>query len=283
MNRVRGNQRGQILVLFCIASVVLMGFLALAVDIGLLWNERRAMQTAADAAAVAAAAALTDGDNVTTAGINAATLNSFINGSDNVTVTINNPPLSGAYSGNAAYVEAIVDQPQPTYFLRALGYTTVDVSTRAVSGEISGPACIYALDPTDSNTFSESGGSSKVVANCGLLVKSDNTSGLDVTGGGELSASSIGVVASSYSDSGGSTVSPTPVTNIAPFGDPLAGVPAPSVSACNSLTSSKGQGYTATNGATISQGTYCGGITVSGGNTLNLNPGTYVLMGGVSR
>jgi hypothetical protein len=161
------------------------------------------MQTAADAAAVAAAAALTDGDNVTTAGINAATLNSFINGSDNVTVTINNPPLSGAYSGNAAYVEAIVDQPQPTYFLRALGYTTVDVSTRAVSGEISGPACIYALDPTDSNTFSESGGSSKVVANCGLLVKSDNTSGLDVTGGGELSASSIGVVASSYSDSGG--------------------------------------------------------------------------------
>jgi Flp pilus assembly protein TadG len=203
MNRVRGNQRGQILVLFCIASVVLMGFLALAVDIGLLWNERRAMQTAADAAAVAAAAALTDGDNVTTAGINAATLNSFINGSDNVTVTINNPPVSGAYSGNAAYVEAIVDQPQPTYFLRALGYTTVDVSTRAVSGEISGPACIYALDPTDSNTFSESGGSSKVVANCGLLVKSDNTSGLDVTGGGELSASSIGVVASSYSDSGG--------------------------------------------------------------------------------
>jgi hypothetical protein len=38
MNRVRGNQRGQILVLFCIASVVPMGFLALAVDIGLLWN-----------------------------------------------------------------------------------------------------------------------------------------------------------------------------------------------------------------------------------------------------
>jgi len=42
----------------------------------------------------------------------------------------------------------------------------------------------------------------------------------------------------------------------------------------------KGQGYTSTGGDTISAGTYCGGITVSGGKTLNLNPGTYIIMGG---
>ncbi len=279
MNRLRRLEHGQVLALVAISMVILLGFLALAVDVGLLWNERREMQTAADAAAVAAAVALREGDDVTSAGKSAATHNSFTDGSSNVTVTINNPPASGTYAGNASYVEAIVDQPQPTYFLRALGYTSVDVSTRAVSGEINGPACMYSLDPTASKTFSESGGTSSIVANCGLLVKSTDTDGLDVSGGGTLHASSIGVVATAYGDSGGSSVSPTPVTKIAPFGDPLAGVTAPTVGPCNALTAG-GNGHSAASGETISPGTYCGGITVSGGKTLNLNPGTYVLLGG---
>jgi Flp pilus assembly protein TadG len=278
MNRLFRQEHGQVLALVTMSMVILLGFLALAVDVGTLWSERRQMQTATDAAAVAAAVALREGDDVTTAGRSAASHNSFTNGSSSVSVTINNPPASGPYAGNASYVEAIVEQPQPTYFLRALGYTTVDVSTRAVSGEINGPACMYALDPTDSKTFSESGGTSSIVANCGLLVLSTDTDGLDVSGGGTLSASSIGVVATAYNNSS-STISPTPVTKIAPFGDPLAGVAAPSVGACNALTTS-GHGYSSTGGDTISQGTYCGGITVSGGKTLNLNPGTYVLMGG---
>jgi len=279
MNRLRRLEHGQVLALITMSMVILLGFLALAVDVGMLWSERRHMQTAADAAAVAAAVALREGVDVTTAGRSAATHNSFTNGSSSVTVTINNPPLSGAYAGNSSYVEAIVEQPQTTYFLRALGYTTVDVSTRAVSGEISGPACMYSLDPTDSKTFSESGGTSSIVANCGLLVRSTDTDGLDVSGGGTLSASSIGVVATAYNNSS-STITPTPVTKIAPFGDPLSGVSAPSVGACNALTAANGHGYSSTGGDTISQGTYCGGISVSGGKTLNLNPGTYVLMGG---
>ena len=278
MNRLRRLEHGQVLALVTMSIVILLGFLALAVDVGMLWSTRRYMQTAADAAAVAAAVALREGDDVITAGRRAATHNSFTDGSSSVTVTINNPPILGPYAGNANYVEAIVEQPQPTYFLRALGYTTVDVSTRAVSGEINGPACMYSLDPTNSKTFSESGGTSSIVANCGLLVKSTSTDGLDVSGGGTLSASSIGVVATAYNNSS-STITPTPVTKIAPFGDPLAGVPQPTVGTCNALTTS-GHGYTSTGGDTISQGTYCGGITVSGGKTLNLNPGTYVLLGG---
>src|ERR1700722_5152788 len=279
MNRLRRLEHGQVLALITMSMVILLGFLALAVDVGMLWSERRHMQTAADAAAVAAAVALREGVDVTTAGRSAATHNSFTNGSSSVTVTINNPPLSGAYAGNSSYVEAIVEPPQTPYFLRALGYNTVDVSTRAVSGEISGPACMYSLDPTDSKTFSESGGTSSIVANCGLLVRSTDTDGLDVSGGGTLSASSIGVVATAYNNYS-STITPPPVTKIAPFGDPLSGVSAPSVGACNPLTAANGHGYSSTGGDTISQGTYCGGISVSGGKTLNLNPGTYVLMGG---
>ena len=53
----------------------------------------------------------------------------------------------------------------------------------------------------------------------------------------------------------------------------------PTPGTCTPSTAS-GNGYTATNGATISQGTYCGGITVQGGATLNLNSGLYILDGG---
>jgi hypothetical protein len=35
-------------------------------------------------------------------------LDGFTDGKKNVTVTVNNPPLSGAYAGNANYVEVII-------------------------------------------------------------------------------------------------------------------------------------------------------------------------------
>jgi Putative Flp pilus-assembly TadE/G-like len=275
VNRLHSIENGQIVALVALSIVVLMGFLSIAVDVGMLWTERRQMQTAADAAAIAAALALRDGDKVSTAGKNASSLNSFTDGVNNVSVTINNPPASGPYAGNSTYVEAIVAQPQTTFFMRALGYNTVNLSTRAVSGAVSGPDCIYALDPSDSNAFVASGGTD-ITSLCGLFVDSDSTSGLVVSGGSKVSfAGGIGVVASSETEAPGVAFT----TGVAPVTDPLADVRAPTVGTCTPSTAS-GHGYSSTGGDTISQGTYCGGITVSGGKTLNLNAGTYILLGG---
>jgi len=133
---------GQALPILAAAMALILGLCGLAVDVGLLYTARRSMQTAADAAAVAGATALRSAQTVSSAARAAATLNGFTNGSNDTTVAVNNPPASGTYSGNASYVEVVVTQPQPTYFLRALGYNTVSVSSRAVSGAISGPpAC----------------------------------------------------------------------------------------------------------------------------------------------
>ena len=54
--------RGQVLVLFAILIVVLLAFAGLTIDIGRQVAERRHVQTAADAAALAACRALIDGD-----------------------------------------------------------------------------------------------------------------------------------------------------------------------------------------------------------------------------
>ena len=55
---VRQPRRGQTLIFFALVSIVLMGALGLALDGGYNYAQRRAMQNAADAAALAGANAL---------------------------------------------------------------------------------------------------------------------------------------------------------------------------------------------------------------------------------
>lgn len=60
-SRVTERGRGQVLVIFALGLVVLLGFAALAVDVGRLVAERRHVQNAADAGALAACQKLVDG------------------------------------------------------------------------------------------------------------------------------------------------------------------------------------------------------------------------------
>jgi len=61
------RDRGQVLVLFAMSIVVLLSFAGLAFDIGRFYSEKRFLQNAADAAALAAASALSRGATVTEA------------------------------------------------------------------------------------------------------------------------------------------------------------------------------------------------------------------------
>jgi Flp pilus assembly protein TadG len=107
-------EKGQAIVVMAFALVGLLAFMALAVDVGFLRYEKRLLQTAADAAAIAGAAELSYGD-VTSAAKADSAANGFTNGSSGVTVTVNNPPLSGPHVSDSNYVEAIVSRTAPTY------------------------------------------------------------------------------------------------------------------------------------------------------------------------
>jgi Flp pilus assembly protein TadG len=259
-------------VLATISMVVLMGFAALAVDVGQFWTVRRSMQTAADAGAVAGAIALRLKQNTNAAAQSATSLNGFTNDSQGVTVTVNNPPAGGAYAGNSEYVEVIVAQPRPTYFMRVLGYSTVHVNARAVASSVNSPACVFALDPTASGALSV-GGSSSMNLQCGAMVDSSSSSALSTNGGGALTATSIGV-AGGYSGSG---YSPMPVTGIAPAPDPLSYLQPPTVGSCNYT---KYHDSTAKGTVYLNPGVYCDGIQIDGGATYVFNPGMYILAGG---
>jgi Flp pilus assembly protein TadG len=265
------HESGQILLLASIAMVVLLGFAALSVDLGLLYSVRRRMQTAADGAAIAGATALRDGQDYTKAAADVATINGFTDSQNNVAVTVGEPTLPSPYPSGVTYVEVDITQTVPTYFMRVLGNKSMKVGARAVSGAVAGPACVYALDPTHSNTFSLTGNSS-VTAHCGVIDDSTSSSGLSLTGNITLKATSIGTVGSSFSKSGNITISPQPVSNLAALPDPLSGraqSAAPSVGTCTQQSGVAGsKSYSGNIGTlTVPTGVYNGGISVSGNVT----------------
>ena len=269
---------GQAMVLFCVAMVALVGMIAVVADFSFMQDQRNLVQTAADSAAMAGAQELNYGDAVAAGEADAAT-NGYTNGQNGVTVAINNPPTMGPNSSNTAYVEAIVTMPEPTYFLRVLGVSSISVSARGVAYEGNGPNCIYVLDPAASSAMSATGNVT-IQSGCGLLVDSSASNGLAVNGNVTITAPTIGVVGN-YTSSGNVSFTPTPKTGVIAASDPLAYVAEPAAGSCahNSFSLS---GNTGTSGSPyqLYAGTYCGGISVTGNSWLNFNPGTYVLAGG---
>jgi hypothetical protein len=160
------NERGQILILVAASMIVLMGVLALAVDLGFSWMLRRQEQNAADPAAIAAARWLRDpvtGDatmNLPAMQDDAcfyAQQNGFFEGDvgcanalANKDLQVLSPPTSGDYVGMPGHVQVIIRSSHPTYFGRIFGQTEAQVTTAAVAAnttENSYSSSLHALDP----------------------------------------------------------------------------------------------------------------------------------------
>jgi Putative Flp pilus-assembly TadE/G-like len=270
---VAASARGQVMVLVCVSLIAIVGMIAIVTDFSFMQHQRNMMQTAADSAAMAGSEELSYGDQVAAGKADAAS-NGYTNGAGSVTVAINNPPSTGPNSANSAYVEAIVSKPEPTYFLRVLGVSTISVSARAVAYEGNGPSCIYVLDPSASGALSGSG-SASINSGCGVLVNSTSSTGLTLSGSATITAPIIGV-AGGYSGAG---YTPTPKTGVIAASDPLAYVPAPIVASCAHTNLSLSNPGTSGSYYQLYAGTYCGGITISNGFT-HFNAGTYILAGG---
>src|SRR5579863_9751731 len=271
---VAASARGQVMVLICVSLIALVGMVAVVTDFSFMQHQRNMMQTAADSAAMAGAEELSYGDLVAAGKADAAS-NGYTDGSNKVTVSMNNPPSTGPNASNSGYVEAIVSEPAPTYFLRVLGVNTMTVSARAVAYEGNGPNCIYVLNPTASGALSANG-SATVQSGCGMLVDSNSSAAITAVGSITVNAPVIGVVGN-YSATGNVSLNPAPKIGVIPASDPLAYVLAPTVGSCaHTNFSLNGNIGSSGNPYQLYPGTYCGGISVNGNSWLHFNAGTYV-------
>ena len=271
----RRGEEGQAMIVVAMAFTVLMCAAGIGVDMGFLRYQKRAQQSAADSAAVAGAAEISYGD-VSQAAQTDATSNGYTNGSNNVTVSVYNPPNDGPHAGLAGYVEVLVSKLQPTFFAKAMGISTATVSARAVAyGGASGTGCIYALSPTGTGILLN--GSPKLITQCGVIIDSISSSALLMNGSPVLNARYVAIVGSD-SLNGPYSLSPTPVMGIAPASDPLAYLDSsePSIT----TPCSGGSTYPAINGTgstvTITPGGNCYSVTINGiNNRVTLSPGNY--------
>jgi Flp pilus assembly protein TadG len=306
------SESGNVLVLTALSFLVLMGFVAVAVDAGMLYRAKRNMQKVADAAALSAAAQISSDSTGQGPANTAATQNGFSIGTSAGTVTMTPQILTP--SSSLGYIQVTATEHTPTFFVPLFNskFGLMDISatggasyTLATSNE-----CMLALSPTGTAVPNYNGvetdgsttmiwgttimadvavtGSAKISApHCGVQACGPSTevSGSGKTAAALYAAGSGNIDASSTSapswgtDNSGSSVKTTPTIKSC-SGNPMASSmptpPTPS-STCSDPTWMQNNGQKAGGGTyTISPGTYCN-FNTSNVKALTMSPGMYII------
>ncbi|HWB85495.1 MAG TPA: pilus assembly protein TadG-related protein [Bryobacteraceae bacterium] len=304
------GQRGQALLFVTISLPVLLGLIGFAVDLGWLYFQKEAATAAAQSAALAGATQVykTGGTIGCNSGViwcnsdpqqcsstpNSPPQNSFDtaclyakangfqvtgDGKSNVTVEAGASTAPTApHTSNSYYVTVNVTKQMPLTFLSVLGAGNLTtVTARATSGVnvASGGGCMYVLDPTKHKSYSMSG--ANFTTGCGIYVNSNQSDAAYMVGGNlTLNNSSTLTIHGQLNQLGGNiTPSGSVKQNQPSTSDPFSGMTAPTVAdVCQADPHISGG-----NTNNLNSGTYCG-ITVSGGNNITFNSGIYVLKTG---
>ena len=283
------DESGQALVLVAVAMAVILGFAGLVIDVGQLHYTRSRLQAAADAAAVSGALEIaycggTSNCSAMQIAAQKALVENGLTGStlvtqcvtgagSGLTLIVNNGPCAaGSIAndpnyGNTNYVEVLVSEPQPTYFIRVLGITSTRLTARAEASIGNFPFCVDTLG-SSGTTFQSNGGT--LTASCGILVNSTGSPAF-AANGGTITASAISI--SGGDQISGASVSPAPTTHAPGLPNPLSSVPVPTVGSCTFSSV-----LTVTSNATLNPGNYCGGVTLNSGAAV-FNPGLYTFGG----
>jgi hypothetical protein len=279
-------RRGKVVVLVALCLVPLIGFVALAVDGGMLLSDQRKAQRGADTAALAAATDLYK-NWYTQAGVDpsphypakesaltTAAANGFSNDGVNSTVTVHIPPQSGPFAGRKGYVEVLIISYQTRYFSAIWGSGSLQVTARAVARGTFTPSSpgILILDPTDNNTLDVTASGNVTVTNGGAIdvdSKSAN-GGATCTNTGNIVADTINLSDNTYNHSNSGTLIGQINLDVPPTPDPLSSLPEPAKPAFPTLPASVlallGSNYSTNNGVNDSG---------NQGRTIDLYPGYY--------
>lgn len=291
------RRRGAVAVIVALCLVTLLGIVAVSLDGGLLLDQRRRVQAAADAAALAAAIdlynnaatnrGLDPGGTAKASALAIAAANGYTNDGTRSIVTVNIPAASGKYANRSGYAEVIVQFNQQRGFGQIFGSGDIPVVARAVTRGISVPVhkTIIVLDPTSSGAFNMAGnGSLTLLAMSGeIAVNSTSATGCTLSGGASITASQMDFGGTpGYSLSGSSKFSPGIVlaSGQPPTFDPFRYVPLPNASALP-LQSSSTLTISGSTPVRLNPGLYVGGISITGKANVTLNAGVYYLQGGV--
>lgn len=281
------EESGATAIITAITLAILLGFTALGVEVGSWYAERRALQTAADAAALGAGYKIykegKDSDGISAAGIADAGRNGFTDGQQGVTLTVSNPPTTGPNAENEYAAEAIIAKPRNTLISSMFMDQSVTIRTRAVAVvKVGGPFCVLALDGSASSALRFGGTADLLLENCGLIVNSSSNTAMNLIGGSIVGATYADITGN-YTKSSNSTLEieeGQPNVGVDPLDDPFEDLEIPAGSGCDYTNFQTDQNNNAWGGAPepLSPGRYCGGLRVR--NIAHMTAGNYVIVGG---
>lgn len=134
-----------------VSLTAIFGMLGLVIDGSMLMAEFRHCQNTTDAAAAAAACVLATGGSVSDAQSLAEEFVISINELSDASVTVNSPPTSGAFAGQADFIEIVVSTPASTFFASTFGddgAATLQASAIAGLKEVPVDQTLVVLDPS---------------------------------------------------------------------------------------------------------------------------------------
>jgi hypothetical protein len=305
LRRFARNERGNVLITFALAIVVLLGAAGLGTEVAAWYSSKRDMQNAADLAAASGAMSLkvhasvasstTDGYARTTATSTAAA-HGFIDGVNNVIIASPSiPPQTGPYSG-AAYnhlaIEVIVQKPAPLLFSGLFLPSGPTIGARAVGLiDYSKSTCVKVMHPGNApQTFQLSGsnnGGGTMNIQCPIEVDSTaaaascanngnngaSSAAAYINGSSTVTATALYVAGNACVTGSGAFNIGTYTPGYTPQADPYASWSMPSPSGNNNGSYSDANADT----NTLQPGIYSS-ITINGNATLS--PGTYFVEGG---
>jgi hypothetical protein len=262
-----------------IKLALLLPFLLLmignVVDQASFLHQRSVLQSAADAAALAAAKelSLTDTRSESLAAVAQSVVTNYMKNRTSAAGQAT-PVVATTISSDPIEVRVSVSSGFEPRFGNVLGITGASLEGQSVARIIGKPnICLLGLNPNELGTISLEQNARVTGQDCAVYSNSSHNNGLKSKQSAQLSANFI--CTRGGKDGGPGSFIPEPLVDCPSFDDPLGDRPEPFVAACDPLMPKEISADTE-----LSPGTYCG-LTIRNGARVTLRDGIYVIRDGM--
>lgn len=269
------DTKGALLPVAAVMFPVILGMAGLGIDTTQWMMERRNLQNAADAAAIAAAWEVANGyyDTYETTGLREAEKNGYDPSADGSDLDV---ALTTAEDGSLR-VTANLTSPARLWLSNLLFDGDVRLANAAATAiiEPTGNYCILSLDEDADSAISADGTADVIAAGCGLAVNSNSENALGFGGNVTVDVGDVSIVGGHDVGNNVDFTYSSMRTNARPVPDPYRDLDVPSCGGCTTFNNQRVNG-----GGNLTPGIYRGGLTISGNGTVNFAPGVYIIDGG---
>jgi len=268
LKNFKSDVGGNVIILFALMSPVIFMIAGFSLDLGLALVQKKRLQTAVDAGAIAAAKEFTlvNSEEEQLKIIASSAVKANLQGKGPT------PQITVSASTENLTVTLAAFQEVKTFFGGVYGDKIKRITASAEAVVVgSTRICVLALDTNTTGAVSAETQAKLTGNGCAVFSNSTSSSSVVAKNSAQVNAS---LVCASGGISGEDKINPTPLSDCPSTPDPLVDRPAPPIGACQE------NWLMIDVDTTLSPGTYCGGLQVYSGARVFLQPGVYIIKDG---